>query len=49
MLVEMQNADTVLLRKHEGERQLGILRRRWEDNIKWILKILCVRVLIGFK
>jgi len=29
-----RGAYRVLLGKHEGNRQLGIFRRRWEDNIK---------------
>ena len=28
----------VLVRKHEGRRQLGRPRRRWEDNIKMDLQ-----------
>jgi hypothetical protein len=29
-----KNACTVLVVKPEGKKQLGRLRRRWEDNIK---------------
>ena len=29
---------TALVRKLEGKRPLGRLRRRWEDNIKKILR-----------
>jgi hypothetical protein len=28
----------LLVAKPEGKRLLGRLRRRWEDNIKWILE-----------
>jgi hypothetical protein len=33
-LGERRNAYRVLVRNPEGRRQLGRLRRRWEDNIK---------------
>jgi len=28
----------VLVEKPEGKRPLGRLRRRWEDDIKWIFR-----------
>jgi hypothetical protein len=31
---EMRNVYKILVRKPEGKRPLGRLRRRWEDNIK---------------
>jgi hypothetical protein len=31
---KMNNAYKILLGKSEGTRQLGISKRRWEDNIK---------------
>jgi hypothetical protein len=31
---ETRNAYRILVRKPEGKRPLGILRRRWVDNIK---------------
>jgi hypothetical protein len=33
------NAYRILVGKPEGNRPLGRPRRRWVDNIKWILKI----------
>ena len=35
---EARGAFRVLLGKHEGNRQLGRPRRRWEDNIKMNLQ-----------
>jgi hypothetical protein len=35
---EIRNACKILVGKPEGKRPLGRPRRRWEDNIKWILK-----------
>jgi hypothetical protein len=35
---EKKNAYKILIRKAEGRNPVGISRRRWEDNIKWILK-----------
>jgi hypothetical protein len=35
---EMRNAYNVLARISEGQRLLGLPRRRWEDNIKMNLK-----------
>ena len=32
------NAHGVLVEKPEEDRLLGIPRRRWEDNIKWVPK-----------
>jgi hypothetical protein len=36
--VETRNAYTFLVGKHKGERQIGRLRHRWEDNIKMDFK-----------
>jgi hypothetical protein len=33
-VAERRDAYTVLVRKPEGKRPLGRIRRRWEDNIK---------------
>jgi hypothetical protein len=33
-----RNAYTIPVGKPEGKRQLGSPRRRWVDNIKWILE-----------
>jgi hypothetical protein len=33
-----RNACRILVRKLEGTRPLGRPRRRWMDNIKWILR-----------
>jgi hypothetical protein len=33
-MVEIRNANTILVGKSEGRTPLGILWRRWEDNIK---------------
>jgi hypothetical protein len=30
----------ILVGKHEGKRQLGRSRRRWEDNIRMVLRII---------
>jgi hypothetical protein len=35
---EKQNACRILVAKPDGKRPLGRPRRRWEDNIKWILE-----------
>jgi hypothetical protein len=35
---EKRNAYRVLVGKPEGRRQQGRLRRRWEDNNKWLLE-----------
>jgi len=35
---ERKSVYRVLVRKPEGKRQLGRLRRRWEDNIKMHLQ-----------
>jgi hypothetical protein len=37
----------VLARKPEGKRPLGRLRRRWEENIKWIFGKWDVRLWTG--
>jgi hypothetical protein len=34
---EMRNAYKILIGKPENKRPLGRIRRRWEDDIKWIL------------
>jgi hypothetical protein len=34
---EKKNAYRLLVGKPEGKRQLGTPRRRWVDNIRWIL------------
>jgi hypothetical protein len=34
---EKRKAYTVLIGKPEGKRQLGRTRRRWEDEVRWIL------------
>jgi hypothetical protein len=34
MLGEKRNAYSVFVRKPEGKKTLGRLRRRWDDNIK---------------
>jgi hypothetical protein len=36
-MAEMKNAYIILVGKPEGKRPLGRRRRRWEDDIKWIL------------
>jgi hypothetical protein len=37
-MADMRNAKSaVFVGKAEGKRQLGIPRRRWENNIKWTL------------
>jgi hypothetical protein len=33
---EKRNAYRILVGKSEGKRPLGIPRRRWVDNIKWM-------------
>jgi hypothetical protein len=33
---EVRGAYNILVRRLEGKRPLGRIRRRWEDNIKWI-------------
>ena len=39
---ERRGVYSVLVRKTEGKRQIGRLRRRWEDNIKIeLLKVGC--------
>jgi hypothetical protein len=35
---EKRNAYRILVEKPEGKRPLGRARRRWVDNIKWILE-----------
>jgi hypothetical protein len=37
-MVEERGVHRVLVGKSEGKRLLGRPRRRWEDNIKWILR-----------
>jgi hypothetical protein len=36
-----ENVYTREIRKYEGKRPLGELVCKWEDNIKWIVKIGC--------
>jgi hypothetical protein len=33
-----RNAFGILMERPEGKRPLGRHRRRWEDNIKWMLE-----------
>jgi hypothetical protein len=35
---EKRDADMILVGKPEGKRPLRRHRRRWEDNLKWILE-----------
>jgi hypothetical protein len=35
---EIRNACNILVRKPEGKRPLGRLRRRWEDDIRMYLR-----------
>jgi hypothetical protein len=35
-----RNAYRILVRKPEGERSLGRLRRRWVENIKWFRDVM---------
>jgi hypothetical protein len=35
---EKSNADRILMGKADGKRPLGRPRRRWVNNIKWILE-----------
>jgi hypothetical protein len=44
----MRNAYKNIVRKREGKKSLGRLRRRWEDNIKVILKKEGGSLLTGF-
>jgi hypothetical protein len=37
-MAEKRNADTISFEKPDGERSLRRLRRRWEDNIKMVLR-----------
>jgi hypothetical protein len=34
----MRNPHNILVGKHEEKRQVGRTRRRWENNIEWILE-----------
>jgi hypothetical protein len=36
-MVEMRNADNILIRKPEGKSPLGRPKSRWDDNIRTIL------------
>jgi hypothetical protein len=44
---EMRNAHKMLVGKLEKKRPLGRHRRRWEDNIRWLLKKQGGKVWIG--
>jgi hypothetical protein len=45
---EKRNDYKIPIRKPEGRNPLGISRRRWEGNIKWILKKQSFRIWIEF-
>jgi hypothetical protein len=38
LMRERRGVYRVLVGKYEGTRPLGRPKRRWEDNVKWILK-----------
>jgi hypothetical protein len=45
---EVRGAYNILVGKLEGRRPLGRPRRRWEDNIRWILGKQVLGMWIGF-
>jgi hypothetical protein len=44
---EVRNSYKILVGKPEGKRSVGIPRRKWDDNINWILRKLGGKVCTG--